>query len=82
MNDTETLAANEAIWSHYLRSHTRSWIDPLGLFGRSSAGREVLDANAAGIAGFLNAIAAGPFARLYDQRATAALGEGADGLHR
>jgi hypothetical protein len=80
MNPTETLEANEAIWSHYLRSQTHSWLDPLGLLGRSSVGREVLDADASRIAGFLSAIAAGPFARLYNDKATAASGEGAAGL--
>jgi hypothetical protein len=38
------------------------------LFAGSSAGREALDANAASIAGILSTIAAGPFARLYDDR--------------
>jgi hypothetical protein len=80
MNAAETLAANEAIWSHYLQSQKHSWVDPLGLLGRSSAGREVLDADAFGIAGFLSAIAAGPFEWLYDDKATAASGEGAAGL--
>ena len=79
MNATETLAANEAIWSHYLRSQKRSWLDPLGLLGRSSVGREVLEADASRIAGFLSAIAEGPFVRLYDDKAKAAPGEGADG---
>jgi hypothetical protein len=80
VNASETLAANEAIWSHYLRSRGRSWLDPLGLLGRSSVGREVSDANASRIAGFLSTIAAGPFAQLYDDKATAASGEGAAGL--
>jgi hypothetical protein len=80
MNEAETLAANEAIWSHYLRSREHSRVDPLGLLGRSSVGREVLDANASRIAGFLSAVAAGTFARLYNDRAAAASGEGAAGL--
>ena len=80
MNSAETLAANEAIWSHYLRSQTHSWLDPLGLIRRSSVGGEVAEANASRIAGFLGAIATGPFARLYRDKATAAPGEGAAGL--
>jgi hypothetical protein len=37
-------------------------------------------ASASRIAGFLSAIAAGPFAWLYNHKATAASGEGAAGL--
>jgi hypothetical protein len=80
MNEAETLAANEAIWSHYLRSHGHSWIDPLGLLGRSSVGRDVVDANASRIAGFLSAVATGPFAGLYDDKAAPASSDGAAGL--
>jgi hypothetical protein len=80
MNAAETLAANEAIWSHYLRSQPHSWLDPLGLIGRSSVSGEVTEASASRIAGFLSAIAADPFERLYNDKATAASGEGAAGL--
>jgi hypothetical protein len=80
MNADDTLAANEAIWSHFLRSQDRSWLDPLGLLGRPSVSLEILDANAGRIAGLLSAIAAGPFARLYDEKAAPASGEGAAGL--
>ena len=80
MNAEETLAANEAIWSQYFRSRNRSWLDPLGLFGRSSVGDEVADGNASRIAGFLHLTATGTFARLYDRKTTPASGEGAAGL--
>jgi hypothetical protein len=80
MNANDTLAANEAIWSHYLRSQGRSWLDPLGLLGRSWLSRDVVDTNAGRIAAFLDAIAAGTFARLYDEKAAPASGEGAAGL--
>jgi hypothetical protein len=80
MNAAETLAANEAIWSQFLRSHANSWLDPLGLMGRSFVGDEVSEANASRIAGFLSAIAEGPLTRLYEDRATAASGDGANGL--
>ena len=81
MNAAETLAANEAIWSHYLRSQPRSWLDPLGLFSRSSVANDVAEANASRIAAFLDATTSGTIAWLYRDKEVAASAEGATLVH-